>query len=176
MFEAVKKLLILDRKTNCMKKFAIEFKWAVNFSIASLLWMIVEKSTGLHDVHIDQYFIYSNVFALVAVGIYFFALLDKKKNFYNNNIDWKQGFISGIILSFFIALLSPMVQYVSFIYISPKYFDHFIAHAVANKSFTLEQAKAYYSINSYILQGVSMALSMGVITSAIVALVIKTKK
>ena len=159
-----------------MKKFSIEFKWAVNFSIASLIWMIVEKSTGLHDVHIDRYFIYSNLFALVVAGIYFFALRDKKKNFYNNTIDWKQGFISGIILSFFIALFSPFVQYVSFVYISPKYFEHFIAHAVANKSLTLEQAKAYYSINSYILQGVSIALSTGVITSAIVALIIKTKK
>jgi len=166
----------LDGKTNCMKKFSIEFKWAVNFSIASLIWMIVEKSTGLHDVHIDKYYIYSNVFALVAVAIYFFALLDKKKNFYNNAIDWKQGFVSGIILSFFIALLSPLVQYVSFEYISPKYFENFIGHAVANKSLTLDQAKAYYSINSYILQGVSNALSMGVITSAIVALVIRTKK
>lgn len=166
----------MDGKINCMKKFSIEFKWAINFSIASLIWIIVEKSSGLHDVHIDKYFIYSNLFAFVAIAIYFFALLDKKKNFYNNTIDWKQGFVSGIILSFFIALFSPIVQYVSFVHISPKYFEYFTQYAVKNKALTLEQAKAYYSINSYILQGVSNALSMGVITSAIVALIIRTKK
>lgn len=159
-----------------MKKFSIEFKWAVNFSIATIIWMIIEKSTGLHDKHIDQHFIYSSLFALVAIGLYFFALLDKKKNFYNNQIDWKQGFISGMVLSFFIALMSPLVQFIVFNYISPKFFENFIQYSVLKKSMTLDQARAFYSMNSYILQGVSGALSMGVLTAAIVALVIKTKK
>ena len=159
-----------------MKKFSIEFKWAVNFSIATIIWMIIEKSAGLHDKHIDQYFIYSNLFAVVAIGLYFFALLDKKKNFYEGRIDWKQGFISGMVLSFFIALMSPLVQFIVFSYISPKFFENFIQYSVLKKSMTLDQARAFYSINSYILQGISGALSMGVLTSAIVALVIKTPK
>jgi len=159
-----------------MKNFSIEFRWAVNFSIATLLWMVFEKSIGLHDAHIENHLLYSNFFAIVAIAIYFFALLDKKKNFYKSNIDWKQGFISGLLLSFFIALMSPLVQYITFTFITPKFFQNFTEYAVLKKSMTLVQAQAYFSMNSYILQGVSGALSMGVITSAIVALIIKTKR
>lgn len=175
MFGTVKKLLFLNYQFYIMKNLSIEFKWAFNFSIATLLWMIFEKSIGLHDAHIGQHLLYSNFFAVIAIAIYFFALLDKKKNFYKGNIDWKQGFISGLLLSFFIALMSPLVQYITFTYITPKFFQNFTAYAVLKKSLTLTQAQAYYSMNSYILQGVSGALSMGVITAAIVALIIKTK-
>jgi hypothetical protein len=65
-----------------LKKIHIELKWAINFGIAFLLWMIIEKSSGLHDRRISDYIVYTNVFVLITVGLYFVALLDKKKNVY----------------------------------------------------------------------------------------------
>lgn len=34
-------------------KYKIEIKWAVIFIAMSLLWMVLEKLTGLHSTYID---------------------------------------------------------------------------------------------------------------------------
>ena len=158
-----------------MKNFSIEIKWGVLFSIVSLAWMLLEKTVGLHDQYIAKQAMYTNLFGLVAIGIYILALSDKKKNFYKNKMTWKQGFLSGMALSVVVSLLSPVVQYLSFTYITPTFFSHIISYAVANKVQTQTQAEAYFNLKSYIIQGIFGALSMGVITAAIVALMVKTK-
>lgn len=158
-----------------MKKFAIEIKWAIVFAIASLLWMEVEKITGLHDVHIDKHLIYSNLFAIVAIAIYIFALVDKKKHFFHGNMSWPQGFVSGVIISFIITLLSPLLQYLTFTYITPDFFANSIQNAVENSGMPLEKAESYFNLKSYIIQATFGGLSMGIITSAVVALFVKTK-
>jgi len=159
-----------------MKKFAIEIKWGILFSIVSIVWMILEKTVGLHDIHVDKQLRYSYLFAFVAIGIYVLALLDKKKQFYKGNMTWKQGFITGIIISFVVSILSPLVNYITFTYITPSFFENIIQYNVSHKIQTQTQAEAYFCINSYILQGISGGLSMGVLTAALVAFFVKTKK
>ena len=65
-----------------MKKFAIEIKWGILFSVATLVWMIIENSVGLHDVYIGKQARYTNLFGIVAVVIYVLALREKKYLFY----------------------------------------------------------------------------------------------
>jgi hypothetical protein len=36
-----------------MKKLNIEIKWAIIFSIVGLIWMVIEKVSGLHSTYID---------------------------------------------------------------------------------------------------------------------------
>ncbi|ESU28666.1 hypothetical protein FLJC2902T_12570 [Flavobacterium limnosediminis JC2902] len=158
-----------------MKNFTIEIKWAFIFFIASLAWMFLEKSVGLHDQYIEKHPIYTNLFAIVAIAIYYFALRDKKKNFFNNQMTWKQGFVSGVYLSFFIAILSPLAQYVTSTIITPDYFKNVIAYAVEHNKMKREDAEMYFNLKSYIMQGIFGALSMGVVTSGIVAYFIKSK-
>ena len=158
-----------------MKKFAIEIKWAINFSIATLIWMILEHSLGWHDQNIAKHALYTNIFAFVAIAIYFMAINDKKKNFFMGNMTFRQGFVSGVILSIIIALLSPIVNFITFEYITPNFFENMINYAVANKIQTQTQADDYFNINSYLLQGFFGSLSMGVVTSAIVAFFLKSK-
>ena len=76
-----------------MKKFAIEIKWGVIFTIISLIWVFLEKSLGWHDEHIAQHAIYTNLFAIVAIVVYVLALIDKRKNFYQGKMNWSQGFM-----------------------------------------------------------------------------------
>lgn len=158
-----------------MKKYAVELKWGILFSLLSIVWMIVEKTVGLHDKYIDKQAIYTNLFAIVAFIIYFLALIDKKKSFNNGEMTWKQGFISGIVLSFVISLLNPLVQYIISVFITPDYFANAIKNAVDKKHMTQTVADSYYSLKSFILQGTSGGLSMGVITGAIVAYFVQTK-
>jgi len=158
-----------------MKNFTIEIKWSVIFAVAALLWMFIEKATGLHDVHIDKHPVYTNIFAIVAIAIYAFALIDKKKHFFNGKMDWKQGFVTGLIITIFVTVLSPLTQYITNTFITPDYFKNVIAYTVNNKVMTQEAAEMYFNLKSYIVQGIFGALSMGVVTSAIVAFFIKSK-
>lgn len=158
-----------------MKNYALELKWAINYSIASLIWMILEKTLGWHDQHLAKQIQYTNFFALVAIAIYVFALLDKKKKDYNGVITWRQGFVSGMILSFIIAVFSPLVNYITYTYITPGYFDKMIDLIVSKKKQTIDQVTALYNMKSFIFQGISNGLSMGVTFGAIVAYFIKTK-
>jgi Protein of unknown function (DUF4199) len=158
-----------------MKKFAIEIRWAIQFSIVSLVWMIFEKTMGWHDELISKQAIYTNLFAFVGIGIYFIALSDKKKNYYKGTMDWKQGFMSGMILSTVIAVLSPMVQSITYTYITPHFFENIISYMVKQKVQTQSQAEMYFNLKSFTIQGVFGAFSFGVLTSAFVAFVLKTK-
>lgn len=158
-----------------MKKFSIEIKWGIQFSILSIIWMILEKTVGLHDAHIDKQLIYTNLFGIVAVAVYYLALRDKKLHHYGGNMTWKQGFISGMVLTVVIAVLSPLVNYIVYTYVTPQFFQHMIDYRVQHKLQTQAQAQAYFNLMSYRVLGVFDALSKGIITGALVALFVKTK-
>src|SRR3546814_14263979 len=77
-----------------MKNIKIEIKWAIIFLIVTFVWMFMEKLIGLHDQYIKQHEIITNLFAIPAIAIYAFALLNKRKKFYNGVMTYKQGFRS----------------------------------------------------------------------------------
>jgi uncharacterized membrane protein YvlD (DUF360 family) len=156
-----------------MGKFRIEIKWAIIFALATLLWMVLEKSMGWHDVLIEKHAIYTNFFAIIAIAVYVLALLDKRKVDYNGKMDWKQGFISGIILSVMIAVISPITQYITSTLITPDYFTNVINFVVDSGKMDREAAESYFNVKSYILQSLFGALTMGIVTSAIVAFFVK---
>lgn len=158
-----------------MKNYQIEIKWGVIFFAASLLWMYFEKLMGWHDVLIAKHPIYSNLFGLVAIAVYLFAIHDKRKNFFFGKMSWKQGFVSGVILSIVIALLSPLGVLITYYLISPDFFENAIKNSVERNAMTREDAEAYFNLSSYIVQSIAGALMMGVVTAAITALILKRK-
>ena len=156
-----------------MNKYEIEIKWAVIFSLATLVWMFLEKTWGWHDELIGKHALYTNLFAIVAITVYVLALLDKREKSYNGKMSWKQGFISGIILSIVIAVLSPITQYITQTTISPQYFPNAIEYIVDSGKMSQETAESYFNLKSYVIQGIFGALSMGIVTAAIVAFFVK---
>ena len=158
-----------------MNKIAIEIKWGIIFTVSGLAWMYLEKTLGWHDELISKHPIYTMLFSIVAILIFVFALKDKKKNYFQNQMDWKQGFLSGCIISLVVTLLSPLSQYITSVVISPNYFKNAIKFAVENNRMTLEDAQAFFNLKSYIFQAAFGGLSMGIVTSAIVAFFMKSK-
>jgi len=156
-----------------MKKFSIEIKWGVIFTVFTLLWMAMEKALGWHDVHIDKHAVYTNLFAIPAIILTALTLLDKRKNYFSGKMTWKQGFLTGLGLTLIIALFSPLSMWITNTLITPHYFDNVIAYSVETGKLTQEAAEKYFSMGSYILQSVIGAIVMGVVTSAIVALFTK---
>lgn len=156
-----------------MKKYSTEIKWGVIFAISTLVWMYFEKGMGWHDELIAQQLIYTNLFALVAIVIFVLALKEKRKKDFGGKMSWKQGFISGIIISIVVALLTPLTQYIGNTWIAPNLFPNLINYMVETGKMTEEGAKNYFNLKSYMVQGSFGALTMGVVTSAIVALFLK---
>lgn len=158
-----------------MKKFSIEFKWAIISIIIFLAWMTLEKQLGYHNEKIKWQMLFTLLFIIPTFLLYFLALRDKKYNYYNGNMNWKEGFISAVIISFIVVVFSPITQFITHEFISPTYFEKLITLSVETKKMTLEQAKDYFNLTSYIWQSISGGLSSGVVIGAIVAYILRTK-
>lgn len=160
-----------------MGNIKIEIKWAFYFALMSLLWMLLEKMTGLHGKYIDYHLYLTNLFAIPAIWFMVLALKDKKKNYYNGAISYRQGMKSGIIVSAIIALLSPLTQWITSYVITPEYFPNVIKRSVELGYYpTTAEAAAYFNYKSYAINATIFAFVFGVITTAIAMLFIRTKQ
>ena len=158
-----------------MKNLKIEIKWAIIFAVMQLLWMLLERLTGLHSLHIDKHATITNVIAIPAIAIYVFALLDKRKNFYQGIMTYKQGFVSGLIITLFVTVFSILTQYITSKIISPDYFPNVIKYMVNEGQMTQEAAENMFNLKSYIIQAPIGAFIMGLLTAAIVAIFTRKK-
>lgn len=155
-------------------KFKFEIKWGLIFTVIALLWMVFEKAMGWHGPKISLHPIYTNFFAIVAILVYVFAFLDKRKND-NRPMQWKHGFFFGVGIAIVVTILNPLSQWLISTIISPEYFPNAIQYAVENEKLSQEEAEAYFNLKNYILQGTFGGLIMGSVTAAIVAIFIQKK-
>jgi len=159
-----------------MHTIKIEIKWAIYFSLMSLAWMVLEKIAGLHGKHIDYHMYLTNLFAIPAIWFMVLALKDKKSNFYSGYMTYKQGLISGIILSAFIAILSPLVQWITSYVITPEYFPNVIKRSVELGFYkTTSEAEAQFNFKNYAINSTIFAFIFGLVTTIIVMLFLRNK-
>lgn len=160
-----------------MQKIKTEIKWALIFSAMTLVWMLLEKLSGLHSKYIDYHLYLTNLYAIPAIWVMVLALRAKKYKDYDGQITYRQGFVSGLILSVIIALLSPITQWITTYVISPEYFPNVIARSVELGYFkTVEEAEANFNYGSYAVQGLIGAFVMGLLTVSIAMIFIRSKK
>ena len=157
-----------------MKKFAIEIKWGIRYAFLWILWLFIEKSTGYYEAKIADYVWYSLLFTFVTIFVYYVAIKEKKNDFFKGEMSWKQGCVTGIFLTIVMAILTPVCQIIFHKAIAPEFFPNMIEHSVSiGKS--REMAENYFNLTSFTLQNVFSTLSLGVVLSAIVALILQTK-
>jgi len=83
--------------------------------------------------------------------------------------------ISGIILSVIIAMLSPLTQWITSYVITPEYFPNVIERSVELGYYeSASEAEANFNYKNYAIQGVVGALVMGIATTAIAMIFIRT--
>lgn len=158
-----------------MKSRKIEIKWGVLFVLVGLIWMVFEKAMGWHDVNIDKHATYTNFIAPIAIAIYVFALLDKKRNFYHGKMTYMQGFVAGLVITLVVVIFSPLSQYITSTYITPDYFKNVIEYSVSSGQMEQQAAEEYFNLTSYMKQSVIGASIMGVLTAAVVAIFVRSK-
>lgn len=159
-----------------MNRYKIEIKWATLFSLTFMLWNLAEKLLGLHDAQILNHATVSYFFIIVVFAYYVIALYDKKKNYFANNMNWSQGFVTGCYLSLFICIQSPLTHYINLNLISPDFFKNAIAYVTEAKLMTPVAAQEYFNLKSYMIQGAFGNISFGIVTAAIVAYFLRTKQ
>jgi hypothetical protein len=158
-----------------MNKFAIEFKWAIRYTIAYLLCVIIEKYSGLYTTHISSYFTYSMLFYVVAFFIFYLAIHDKKKNYFNTIMSWKQGCATGVIMSGIIAVLLIPCLVIAYKGIAPEFFPNMIQHKISSGKVSLQNAENYFNLKNYCYQGIGFTLSLGILFSATASQLLKSK-
>jgi hypothetical protein len=157
-----------------MKKFSIELKWGFLFFLSGLAWMVLEKSLGWHDRLIEQHATYTLLYAPLAIFIYVIALWEKKKKTYRGRMTFLQGFLSGLVITLVVVLLTPLSQYISHSLISPDYFANIIQLTVSAGEMTLQEAEAYFNLMNYTTMSVFFAAGMGLLTTVVVMIFMKS--
>lgn len=157
-----------------MKKFRLELIWGFLFFLSGLAWMLMEKSLGWHDRLIAHHATYTLLYAPVAIFIYILALWQKKRTAYGGTMTFFQGFLSGLIMTLVVVLLTPLSQYISHSLISPSYFESLIAYNVRSEKMTLTEAESHFNLMNYITQSVLFAGLMGVLTTVVVMIFMKS--
>jgi len=158
-----------------MNKYKIEIKWGIIFAVMTLAWLAMEKAFGLHSTHIENHATYTNFIAIPAIVIYVLALLEKRKKDFGGTMTYKQGFISGLIITLVVTVISPISQVLISNVISPDYFSNMIEYTSENGIMERDAAEANFNLKSYIIQGLIGAPIMGTLTTAVVAFFTKSK-
>jgi hypothetical protein len=157
-----------------MKNFAIEIKWAVILSLATLAFAYVTKHLGYYDEKLVYYQAFALLLAPVWCVVYFLGIREKKIEFFEGKMDWKRGFVSGIFMAGIAAFLAPFGEWYTYEVIAPEYFPNAIAMMTENGKMSEDQASTYFSLNSYIMQSIFTTLSGGVVIAAVVAFILKS--
>lgn len=158
-----------------MEKFKIEFKWASIFTGIHLIWIYIEKYLGLHDEYIDYHSIVGLVILLPLCLVIFLNLKEKREEYYKGKMSWQKAFFSGVLVSLLIAGLSPGPIFVMTEYVSPDFFEIAMTKS-SEKGVSSELTKQFFNLNSYIRQAIMFYLAFGVMISAIVGLIVKSKE
>lgn len=155
----------------------IQIKWAIYFSIITLLWMVGERIVGLHTTFIDQHMYWTNLFAIPAIWVMVLALKDSKKTLYNNSMSYVQGLLCGSVLSVLIAVLGPLTQWIISYVITPDYFDNAIIRSVELGYYpSVELAKEYFNYESFAIGFSSFAIIFGIATTIVAMIFLKSKQ
>jgi len=94
----------------------------------------------------------------------------------NGRMTYKEGFLTGIIITLIVTALIPLTQYITTTFISPDFFPNMIEHAAEQGVMSAEAAEDYFNLGSYIIQGLIGAPLMGILTTAVVAFFTKKTK
>lgn len=159
-------------------KYTIELKWAILFSLLSLLWILGEKVVGLHDP--NRYLTlqpYVTMFILIPnLLLFYWAIRERRETTYSSNFGFQDGFKSGIIMTGFITILTPLVQYIISTVITPNYFENVIHYVVDKNMMTLEKAEQQFNLENYMIKSTVFSALFGLVASAIMAYLLKQNK
>jgi hypothetical protein len=156
-----------------MNNLRTEVKWALIWGISLLIWMALERVFGLHDQYIQYHYSVTSLFLIVVVVIYVLELREKRRVAFGGTMNYKQGLISGMVLTLIITILSPVMQVIISEVITPDYFYNIINHVTEEGMMTEEEARAQFNLSNYLLQSAVGSAVFGAVLSLILPVFFK---
>lgn len=157
------------------RKFNIELKFGGVIGLLTILWLLGEYSTGLHHKYHDLFLLITNfVFIIPIVGIYL-GISSKRKNYYDQQLTFGQGVLTGIIISIIYALIAGIGQYLYHTVINPAHFDLMIEKS-REHGVSAEEAAQYFNTNNYTMNVVISYFAVGLLASLIHSAILKRKR
>lgn len=91
-------------------------------------------------------------------------------------MNYKQGLISGLVMTSIITIFSAPNQYIISTIITPDYFDNVIKYVIEHKMMTEEAAKAQFNLQNYMIKSAVGAAMFGIVINLITAFFLKSKE
>lgn len=148
----------------------------VAIAIASFIWLYLEYIIGFHDSLIE-YHMYANnlAYILPIIGIYW-AIKKRHATFSKGAFQLKDGLMSGVIVFVTTALLNLPLQLLFLNYINPDFFGNMMAYEAkkaimsgGNSIIAITDAQNYYNTSSYLIQGFTGLLALGLLVSLMIS-------
>lgn len=148
----------------------------VAIALGTFIWICLEYIIGFHDRFIDYHIYVTNLaYALPVIGIYW-AIKKRYATFSKGAFQLKDGLMSGVIVFVTAALLNLPLQLFFLKNINPKFFDSMISEETKkaimsgdNSIIALTDALEYYNTSSYLIQGFTGYLILGLFVSLMVS-------
>ena len=161
-----------------------EIKYAVIISVLGFVWLLLEYAVGLHDKYVD-YHPFISMFGIIIPIIGIRMAIKNKKDSNNGKMTYAEGFKSGSFISVLSGVMAPVGLLIYTRIINPNWFDFMVKYSTRRaleaglKGDQLTQsityAQNYFNERSYVLQTCFGTIVSGILISAIVSLVLKTK-
>ncbi len=158
-----------------MKKIYIELKWAIIFSITLLCWILFEKTMEWYSEDFESFWWLTILFLPFAILMFLLALREKRRRVFGGEMTWLQGFTSGLIISVFVALLSPLTEYIAYNFFTPDNFNTIAESSVTNDLMSRTKMNDLLKINNYRWQSAFGLFGFGVLISMIAAIFVRRK-
>jgi Protein of unknown function (DUF4199) len=152
-----------------------EIKWGLIFSLVQLLWLALEYAVGLHDKYISMHPFLSLLFIIPAFAMMILAIAEKRRVL-GGSVSFKQAFLCGLGVSVVVSLLAPLAQFIFHRFINPSFFENMIDYMISTGRSTPEQANDFFNLKFYMFQESMSAIVTGVITSSILAAIMRDRK
>ena len=151
-----------------MSEYITEIKWGLILTASSICWAVLERLLGFHTTRIASHSLFSYLYILVAIILYYLALREIRSAD-RFRMDWRQGMISGIVIGLVVMILAPLTQAIIHQFISPDYFSNAIDQAINAGYVSTDDAPKYFNLSSYMMQSMIVPMPFGALVSSILA-------
>lgn len=164
--------------------FKTALKYGFLIVIFLFLWLTLEYMVGLHSEHIQFHPIATLLSLIIPLLFLYYGMREAQKSYRGiEEFTYRKAFLTGLLISLVVAVLSPLGQWIFHALLAPGFFDSMqpnleaqqLARGVDAEVAREEAADASY-LSTYLMQTAVGYLIAGAIMSAILAIFIRDKR
>ena len=161
----------------------IALKYGVLIVLFSLIWIGLEYLVGLHTEYVGYHPLVTLLTLVIPLLFMYFGIREAQRSQrFVSHFSYSDAFKTGLSITLVVAVLNPLVQWLTYLLVFPGFFESLQASAQANllaQGVDLKVAERLaaedYSLGRYLWQSFVGTLVGGVVISAILAFFVRDK-